>query len=101
VPAGLDVETLVGERRPYYQAGPQFGPYAQGYYSPFSGVMGAVLVGTMLSSMWYMPGITAAPGMDTAGFGGGDGGFGGGFGGFDGGFGGGDFGGGDFGGGDF
>jgi len=101
VPAGLDVETLDGERRPYYQAGPQFGPYAQGYYSPFSGVMGAVLVGTMLSSMWYMPGITAAPGMDTAGLGGGDGGFGGGFGGFDGGFGGGDFGGGDFGGGDF
>lgn len=101
VPAGLDVETADGQRRPYYQAGPELGPYAQGYYSPFAGVMGAVLVGTMLSSMWYMPGITAAPGMDTAGFGGGDGGGFGGFGGFDGGFGGGDFGGGDFGGGDF
>jgi len=97
-PVGLDVETMDGQRRPYYQAGREFGPYAQGYYSPFSGVMGAVLMGTMLSSMWHVPGVTSS-GMDTAGFGGG--GFGGGsdFGG--GGFGGGDFGGGGFGGGDF
>ncbi len=94
-PAAFDVETADGQRRPYYQAGPEYGAYAQGYYSPFAGVMGAVLMGTMLSSMWSMPGITSSSGMDTAGFGGGgdSGGWGG--------FGGGDFGGGDFGGGDF
>ncbi len=89
-PQGLEVATAGGPR-PYYQAGPEFGPYAQGYFSPFSGVMTAVLMGTMLSSMWHAPGITsAAPGVDSAGFGG-----------WGGGVGGGDFGGGDFGGGDF
>ena len=100
-PAAFDVETADGQRRPYYQAGPEYGAYAQGYYSPFAGVMGAVLMGTMLSSMWHVPGITSSSGLDTAGMGGGDSGGwgGGGFGG--GGFGGGDFGGGDFGGGDF
>ena len=103
-PAGLDVETMDGQRRPYYQAGREFGPYAQGYYSPFSGVMGALLMGTVISSMWHAPGYTSSD-MNTAGMGGSDdtfggGGFGGGgFGG--GGFGGGDFGGGGFGGGDF
>lgn len=96
-PAGLNVETSDGQRRPYYQAGPEFQSYAHGYYSPFAGVMGAVLMGTMLSSMWHAPGITSSSGMDTAGFGGfGDSSFGGG--GFSGG---GDFGGGGFGGGDF
>ena len=101
-PAGLDVETMDGQRRPYYQAGREFGPYAQGYYSPFTGVMGAVLMGTMLSSMWHAPGYTTSD-MNTAGMGGGDDTFGGGgFGDFGGGgFGGGDFGGGGFGGGDF
>jgi hypothetical protein len=95
VPQGLEVATPGGQR-PYYQAGPEFAPYAQGYYSPFAGVMGAVLMGTMLSSMWHVPGVTGSSGLDAAGFGGGgsDGGWGG-FGG------GGDFGGGDFGGGDF
>ncbi len=95
-PASFDVETADGQRRPYYQAGPEHGAYAQGYYSPFAGVMGAVLMGTVISSMWTMPGITSASGLDSAGMGG----FGGG-GGDWGGFGGGDFGGGDFGGGDF
>ena len=95
-PHSLEVATAGGSR-PYYQAGPEYGAYAQGYYSPFAGVMTAVVMGTMLSSMWHAPGITAASGMDSAGFGGG--GEGGGFGGFGGG--GGDFGGGDFGGGDF
>ena len=88
-----------GQRRPYYQAGREFGAYAQGYYSPFAGVMGALLMGTMLSSMWHAPGYTTS-GMDTAGMGGGqDDSFGGGFGG--GGFGGDFGGGGGFGGGDF
>lgn len=86
-----------GGRQPYWQAGSQFAPYAQGYFSPFGNVMAAVMMGTMISSMWSMPGITSgASGVESAGIGGGgsDGwGFGGG--------GGGDFGGGDFGGGDF
>lgn len=84
---------------PYWQAGQQYQPYAQGYFGGFGGLMPALFMGTMLGSMMTMPGITSAS-VDSAGFGGGGGGFGGGdFGG--GGFGGGDFGGGDFGGGDF
>jgi len=83
-------------RQPYWQAGPQYAPYAQGYYSPFGNVMAAVMMGTMISSMWSMPGITSgAGGVDSAGIGGGSDGWGFGDGG------GGDFGGGDFGGGDF
>lgn len=95
-PHGLEVATAVGSR-PYYQAGPEYGAYAQGYYSPFAGVMTAVVMGTMLSSMWHVPGVTGSTGTDSAGLGGG--GDSSGFGGFGGG--GGDFGGGDFGGGDF
>jgi hypothetical protein len=97
-PQALQVATAGGQR-PYYQAGPEYGAYAQGYYSPFGGVMTAVVVGTMLSSMWHAPGVTTS-GMDSAGFGGwGGGGQGGDFGGGGGDFGGGGFGGGDFGGG--
>ncbi len=99
-PHSLEVATAGGSR-PYYQAGPEYGAYAQGYYSPFAGVMTAVVMGTMLSSMWAVPGVTAASGMDSAGLGGGDGSGFGGFGGGGGDFGGGGFGGGDFGGGDF
>jgi hypothetical protein len=98
-PHSLEVATAGGSR-PYYQAGPEYGAYAQGYYSPFAGVMTAVVMGTMLSSMWAVPGVTAASGMDSAGLGGDGSGFGG-FGGGGGDFGGGGFGGGDFGGGDF
>ncbi len=100
-PHSLEVATA-GGNRPYYQAGPEYGAYAQGYYSPFAGVMTAVVMGTMLSSMWHVPGVTSAAGMDSAGLGGG-GGDSSGFGGFGGGgdFDGGGFGGGDFGGGDF
>jgi hypothetical protein len=98
-PAGLEVATAGGVR-PYYQAGPEYNGYAGGYYNSFAPVMSAVLVGTVLSSMWSVPNVTTS-GVDAAGFGGGgnSGGwdFGGGGGGFgDGGFGGGDFGGGDF-----
>ncbi len=101
-PAGLQVATAGGSM-PYYQAGREYGGYAGGYFNSFAPVMGAVLVGTALSSMWSVPGVTTS-GVDAAGFGGGTdsggggwdfgGGGGGGFG--DGGFGGGDFGGGDF-----
>ena len=100
-PMAREVDGPTG-RQPYWQAGPQYAPYAQGYFSPFGNVMTAVMMGTMISSMWSMPGLTSgASGIDSAGIGGGgsDGwGFADGGGGD---FGGGDFGGGDFGGGDF
>ncbi len=94
-PMAREVDGPTG-RQPYWQAGPQYAPYAQGYFSPFGNVMTAVMMGTMISSMWSMPGITSgASGVDSAGIGGGSDGWGFGDGG------GGDFGGGDFGGGDF
>jgi hypothetical protein len=102
-----------GYRRPYWDAGPAYAPYAGGYYSGFGGgdLLGGILVGTALGSIfsggfgggWGGGGYDAgyAAGYDAGNDGGGgDGGFdmgGGDFGGFDGG----DFGGGDFGGGDW
>ncbi|WP_328447765.1 hypothetical protein OG780_13005 [Streptomyces sp. NBC_00386] len=105
-PAVREVETEYG-RRPYWDAGPAYGPWAGGYFG--GGVLPGLLVGTVLGSMMASPGYGAAYGTGYGDFGGGyDGGdvsgadfdpgdFGGGFG--DGG--GGDFGGGggDFGGG--
>ncbi|MCW2858630.1 MAG: hypothetical protein JWP48_338 [Actinoallomurus sp.] len=111
--SGQDPDTRLvsvgGSRRPYWDAGPSYAPYAGGYYSGFGGgdMLSGILIGTALGSMFG------------GGFGGGFGGYGGGYGdgggggdgggdsGFDigggdfGGFDGGDFGGGDFGGGDW
>jgi hypothetical protein len=117
--AGEDPDTRLvsvgGYQRPYWDAGPQYAPYAGGYYSGFGGgdMLSGILIGTALGSMFG------------GGFGGGFGGFGGGYGGYGGygdgggndggggdsgfdigggdfgGFDGGDFGGGDFGGGDW
>ncbi|MEV7618446.1 hypothetical protein [Streptomyces sp. NPDC089799] len=97
------VETDRGPR-PYYDAGPVYGPWAGGYFG--GGILPGLLVGTMLGSMMSSP----AYGADWGGGGFGDGGgfdggdfsgsdfdasdFGGGFGGGDFGGGGGDFGGG-------
>ncbi|MGI5283954.1 hypothetical protein ACQEVF_11535 [Nonomuraea polychroma] len=90
-----------GQRRPYYDAGPAYQPYAYGYYGGFGDIMTGMFIGTMMGSMlsggWGMGGYGAgyAEGAADAGagdFGGGDGGWG------DFGGGGGDFGGGDFGG---
>ncbi|HEY7483413.1 MAG TPA: hypothetical protein VH912_03035 [Streptosporangiaceae bacterium] len=98
-----------GHRRPYWDAGPAYAPYAGGYYSGFGGgdLLGGILIGTALGSMfgggWGWGGGYGG-GFDGGGGGGGDmGGFGGDGGDIGGGwdFGGGDFGGGDFGGGDF
>lgn len=102
-----DVRTVdagAGERRPYYDAGPAYGPWAGGYFG--GGMLPGLLVGTVLGSMLASPAYAADYGGGDygGGFDGGDvsgsdfdpGDFGGGFG--DGG-GGGDFGGG--GGGDF
>ncbi|MFI0417885.1 hypothetical protein [Spongiactinospora sp. 9N601] len=87
-----------GQRRPYYDAGPAYQPYAYGYYGGFGDVMSIMLVGTLMGSMmggWGMGGYGTGyeQGMTDAGGGMGGGDFGGGdAGGF------GDFGGGDFGG---
>ncbi len=110
VPAGVD-----GERVPYWQAGRQYAPYAGGYFASFGNVLPALMIGTMMGSMFHSPvvinnvdnGGGDAAGNDggwgggdwgggSGGFGGGDLGGGGGWGDFGGG--GGDFGGGDFGG---
>lgn len=101
-PDARTVDTASG-RRPYWEAGPAYGPWAGGYFG--GGLLPGLLVGTMLGHVLATPAYAADyGGGDYAGgdgggdFGGGD--FGGGDGG-GGGFGGGDFGGGGFGGGDF
>lgn len=72
-----------GVRRPYWEAGPAYGPWAGGYYG--GGMLPGLLMGTVLGSMLATPAYASE-------YGGGD---------FSGGdFSGGDFGGGDFGGGD-
>ncbi|MHC0434271.1 hypothetical protein ACX6XY_29490 [Streptomyces sp. O3] len=96
-PAVRQVDTEHG-RRPYYEAGPVYGPWAGGYYG---GVLPGLLIGTMLGSLMSGPAYAADGGMGPgAGYDGGDQ-SGADFGpdDFGGGFGGGDFGGGDFGGG--
>ncbi|MET9920130.1 hypothetical protein ABZZ04_24060 [Streptomyces sp. NPDC006435] len=101
-PLGRTVDTGDGRRRPYWEAGPAYGPWAGGYFG--GGLLPGLLVGTMLGSMLSTPAYAAeygggdfGPGdwsggdfsgadFDSSGFDGG---------GFDGGgFGGGDFGGG-------
>lgn len=83
-----------GERRPYWEAGPVYAPWAGGYFGGYgSMLLPGLLVGTMLGNS-LGPGYGSDPGWDGSGYDGGDGGFGGGFGdggggGFDGGFGGG------------
>ncbi|MEU3599454.1 hypothetical protein ABZ714_12095 [Streptomyces sp. NPDC006798] len=105
-PMARTVATEDGERRPYWQAGPAYGPWAGGYFA--GGILPGLLAGTLLGGMLATPAYADTYGggefsggdysgtdFDPGDFGG-DGGSGGGFGGGDG-FGGG--GGGDFGGG--
>ncbi|MDQ8701920.1 hypothetical protein RCO28_05370 [Streptomyces sp. LHD-70] len=98
-PAVRTVDTPTG-RRPYYEAGPVYGPWAGGYFG--GGLLPGLLMGTMLGHMMASPAYAATDyGSGEGGFEGGDssgsdfgsGDFGGGFG-DGGGFGGGDFGGG-------
>ncbi|MFI6350037.1 hypothetical protein [Streptomyces sp. NPDC050560] len=72
-------------RRPYWEAGPAYGPWAGGYFG--GGLLPGLLVGTMLGGLMSSPGYAA--------------GYGSGYGDFGGGFDGGDFSGGDFDPGDF
>ncbi|WP_221354454.1 hypothetical protein [Streptomyces beigongshangae] len=107
-PAVREVDTDRG-RRPYWEAGPAYGPWAGGYFG--GGILPGLLVGTMLGSMMTGPAYAAGYGAGYGDFGAGGGAGGGGYEGgdvsgadfdpndFGGGFGGGDFGGGDFGGG--
>ncbi|MFE9648780.1 hypothetical protein ACFYO0_32615 [Streptomyces sp. NPDC006365] len=101
-PAAREVDTDTG-RRPYWEAGPAYGPWAGGYFG--GGILPGLLIGTLLGSMMASPSYAATYGSGYGDFGGGgyeggdvsgadfsSGDFGGGFG--DGGFGGGDFGGG-------
>ncbi|WNI22266.1 hypothetical protein [Streptomyces sp. ITFR-16] len=83
-PMSRTVDMGDGSRRPYWEAGPAYGPWAGGYFG--GGLLPGLLVGTMLGSMLSTPAYAAE-------YGGGDFG-GGGFG--DGGFSGGDFSGSDF-----
>lgn len=93
------VQTAFG-RRPYWEAGPAYGPWAGGYFG--GSLLPGLLVGTLLGSMMASPAYAADYGSGYGGFDGGDysggdfdpGDFGGG-----GDIGGGGFGGGDFGGG--
>jgi uncharacterized membrane protein YgcG len=96
-----EVDTGYGNRRPYWDAGPAYGPWAGGYFG--GALLPGLLVGTMLGGMMAGPAYGAGWGDGYGGYEGGDfsggdfnsGDFGGGFG-DGGGFGGG---GGDFGGG--
>ncbi|MEU8529069.1 MULTISPECIES: hypothetical protein [Streptomyces] len=96
-PMARTVETAGGPR-PYWEAGPAYGPWAGGYFG--GGLLPGLLLGTMLGSALSTPAYAAEYGGGD--FGGGDysgadfnsGDFGGGDGGGFGGFGGGDFGGG-------
>ncbi|GAA0959275.1 hypothetical protein [Actinocorallia libanotica] len=89
---------VAGQRRPYWEAGPQWAPYAGGYYAGYGGfgMLNSILIGTAIGSMWG--GGFGGMGYGTVDHGGGFGDFGGGggFGDFGGGGGFGDFGGGDF-----
>ncbi|WP_405661596.1 hypothetical protein [Streptomyces sp. RK9] len=95
-PMARTVTTDSGERRPYWEAGPAYGPWAGGYFG--GGLLPGLLVGTMLGSMMASPAYAASYGAGYGDFGGG---------GYEGGdvsgadFSSGDFGGGDFGGGGF
>ncbi|MGW3634770.1 hypothetical protein ACWD7F_32255 [Streptomyces sp. NPDC005122] len=102
-PAVREVDTEYG-RRPYWDAGPAYGPWAGGYFG--GGLLPGLLVGTLLGGAMATPSYAADYGSGYGDFGGYDGGdvsgasfdpgdFGGGFGdGGGGGDGGGDFGGG-------
>ncbi|MFD6276090.1 hypothetical protein ACFWFI_11060 [Streptomyces sp. NPDC060209] len=81
-PMSRTVDVGDGRRRPYWEAGPAYGPWAGGYFG--GGLLPGLLVGTVLGSMLSTPAYAAE-------YGGGD--FGGG--------GGGDWGGGDVSGSDF
>lgn len=93
-PMSRTVATESGERRPYWDAGPAYGPWAGGYFG--GGMLPGLLIGTMLGGMMASPAYAADYGAGYGDFGGGAGA------GYDGGdYSGSDFDPGDFGGGGF
>ncbi|WP_066949422.1 hypothetical protein [Streptomyces lushanensis] len=69
-PMARTVQTASGPR-PYWEAGPAYGPWAGGYFG--GGLLPGLLVGTMLGSVMATPAYAADfGGDDTAGYGGGD-----------------------------
>lgn len=68
------VESDAGGRRPYWEAGPAYGPWAGGYFG--GGLLPGLLVGTMLGHMMMSPAYAAdygsAEGFGAGGYEGGD-----------------------------
>ncbi|MCX4996109.1 MULTISPECIES: hypothetical protein [Streptomyces] len=61
-PAVREVDSDFG-RRPYWDAGPAYGPWAGGYFGGYGGgLLPGLLVGTMLGSMMATPSYAAAYG---------------------------------------
>ncbi|MGW2648229.1 hypothetical protein ACWC2T_25665 [Streptomyces sp. NPDC001393] len=73
-PVIREVDTEYG-RRPYWDAGPAYGPWAGGYFG--GGILPGLLVGTLLGGMMATPSYAADYGSGYGDFGGGD--FGGGY----------------------
>ncbi|MFI9809715.1 hypothetical protein ACIHEJ_36225 [Streptomyces sp. NPDC052301] len=67
-PVIREVDTDYG-RRPYWDAGPAYGPWAGGYFG--GGLLPGLLVGTVLGSMMAAPSYAAAYGAGYGDFGGG------------------------------
>ncbi|MFI6725411.1 hypothetical protein NRF20_13900 [Streptomyces sp. R-74717] len=56
-PLGRTVDTGDGRRRPYWEAGPAYGPWAGGYFG--GGLLPGLLVGTLLGSALSSPAYAA------------------------------------------
>ncbi|WP_414496100.1 hypothetical protein [Streptomyces sp. CRN 30] len=67
-PMVREVDTDAG-RRPYWEAGPAYGPWAGGYFG--GGILPGLLVGTMLGSMMATPAYASDYGAGYGDFGGG------------------------------
>lgn len=60
------VATAAGERRPYWEAGPAYGPWAGGYFG--GGLLPGLLLGTALGSVMATPAYGAEYGFGSGGF---------------------------------
>ncbi|MFD7972904.1 hypothetical protein [Streptomyces clavifer] len=69
-PMGRTVDVGDGRRRPYWEAGPAYGPWAGGYFG--GGLLPGLLVGTVLGSMLATPAYAAEYGGGDFGGGGGE-----------------------------
>jgi hypothetical protein len=74
VEAGADPDSrrvmVGGQRRPYWEAGPAFAPFAAGYFA-LSGILPMMMMGTMMGSMFAADGSYAEGYQDGLGEGGG------------------------------